>query len=225
MATLDTAPVVGSGGGVYVNTADSPAPATLADLTGSESTWKYLGLISEDGVTYQPLAEETEDMNVWQLAFPWDVVTTSQSSTLAFALAQWNRDTINFVFAGGTWDDTGDMATFTPPRLGETSNTSVCLHVATSSGHHIVVYYRRARVTEREDATINKSEMSTLGVTVTMLGIEGEDPQKLMFDTEGMPVATGTSTTVTTGQNVSSGQTAATGTAEVQTKAKGRTAA
>jgi hypothetical protein len=187
MARLDSAPVVGAGGGIYVAPFPTDPPAAFDDLDGATPTFKYLGLISEDGVTYMPLEEETEDMNVWQLAFPWDVVTTAQSSTLGFALAQWNKDTVSFVFSGGTWDESGDdVATFEPPGLGETSDVAAFLRVKTSSGHDVGVYYRRAKVTEREEATFSKSEMATLGVTLTMLGVEGETPQLLYFDKEGL---------------------------------------
>lgn len=189
MAALDTAPVVGAGGGVYVAAADTAPPV---DFTTLETWGDYLGLIDEDGVSYMPLEEETEDMNVWQLAFPWDVVTTGQSSTLSFNLAQWNRAVVDFVFGGGTWTDGTGTTTFTPPGLGETSNSAVFLHVKTSSGQNIGIYYRRAKVTEREEATFSKSEMATLGVTVTMLGVEGEDPQVLIFDLAGMPAAPAT---------------------------------
>jgi hypothetical protein len=188
MAALDTAPVVGAGGGLYVAPADT-APPTSIVTPAPASPWKYLGLIDEDGVSYMPLEEETEDMNVWQLAFPWDVVTTGQSSSLSANLAQWNRAVIEFVFGGGTWTDTTDTTTFTPPRLGETSNVAVLLVVKTSSGHDMGVYYKRAKVTEREEATFSKSEMATLGVTITMLGVEGSDPQLLLFDLTGMPAS------------------------------------
>jgi len=188
MANLDSQPVVGAGGGIYVAPADTAPPTDFATI--DTTPWQYLGLISEDGVTYQPLSEETEDMNVWQLAFPWDVVTTGQSSTIACALAQWNRDVVEFVFGGGTWTDATGTTTFTPPRLGQTSNNAVVLKVVTSSGHEMLVYYKRAKVTDRDDTTFSKSEMSTLGVTITMLGVEGADPQVLMFDLPGMPVPT-----------------------------------
>jgi hypothetical protein len=185
---LEDKPLVGAGGGVYAAPALTDIPT---DFDAIKTTpWLYLGLISEDGVSYTPLEEETEDIKVWQLAFPWDVVTTGQASSIAFALAQWNQKSVEFMFSGGTWDDAGlEVSTFTPPGLGETIDTSVFLHVVTSVGGNMGVYYRRAKVTKREDSTFNKGEMSTLGMTVTMLGVEGEAPQILMFDKGGVVVA------------------------------------
>lgn len=188
MPTLDTKPVVGAGGGIYVAPWPTDAPANFAATAAAP--WSYLGLISDDGVNYTPLDEETEDMNVWQMAFPWDVVTTGQASSISAALAQWNRHTVEFMFGGGTWDDTEAATTvFTPPAMGETEDYAVFLKIRTSSAHDVGVFYRRAKVTEREDTTFNKSEMSTLGVTITMLGTEGEAPQLLFFDKAGMAVA------------------------------------
>ncbi|MEV8373012.1 hypothetical protein AB0P21_09760 [Kribbella sp. NPDC056861] len=188
MPTLDTKPVVGAGGGIYVAPYPTPQPANFAALAAAP--WSYLGLISDDGVSYTPLDEDTEDMNVWQMAFPWDIVTTGQASSISAALAQWNRHTVEFLFNGGTWDDTeATTTTFTPPAMGETEDWAVFLNVLTSSAHNVGVFYRHAKVTEREDTTFNKGEMSTLGVTVTMLGTENAAPQVLYFDKAGMAVA------------------------------------
>jgi hypothetical protein len=189
MAALDTKPVVGAGGGVYVAPALTAPPADFTALTAAATLWSYLGLISDDGVTYNPLEEDTQDMNVWQLTFPWDVVTTAQKSSLAFNLAQWNQKTVEFMFSGGTWTTAAGVVQFTPPDLGMTEDYSVFLHVKTSSANDIGVYYRRGKVTERQESNFKKDEMSLLGMTVAMLGTEGAAPQILYFNTDGMVVA------------------------------------
>lgn len=190
MAALDTKPVVGAGGGVYIAPYGTAVPTDFAVLDADP--FNYLGLISDDGLSYTPPEEETEDMNVWQLQFPWDVVTTGISSSFGFALAQWNRTTVEFAFGGGTFTDEvapGTTTYYDPPQVGDaTKEYLTVLRIKTSSGHEIGVVFPRSKVTEREEVTFNKSEMSTLGVTVTMLGDEEVSPYRLIFDTSGLPV-------------------------------------
>ncbi len=186
-------PVVGAGGGVYVAPFGTPTPTAFTAFT--TDPWDYLGFINEDGLSWTPPEEETEDMNVWQLQFPWDVVTTGMSTSFGFALAQWSRDTLSFALGGGTWTEAAPVApattgtlTFTPPAIDQAADErAVALRISTSSGFDMAVIFPRAKVTEREEVTFNKGEMSTLGVTVTMLGQEDVPPYSLLFEPGALP--------------------------------------
>lgn len=182
MASLHSKPVVGAGGGVYTAPPGTPEPATLSPIPAA---YKNLGFIDDDGVSYQLPEDESEDMNVWQLAYPWDIVTVSQTSSVSFNLAQWTQLALQFVYSGGTFAaGTGSVPdAFTPPALTALSESVVLVTLITSAGNTVALWIPRGKVTEREEMNINRSEMSLLGVKVSVLGPSSGPAFKLLFTT------------------------------------------
>src|SRR6185295_16428001 len=113
--TTDNRPLVGAYGDVYSAPSNTPQPT---DIDNPGSAWTKLGLISEDGATWTPPAEETSEIKAWQSAYPVRIVTTGLSTSLQFALMEWDRVSLPFALGGGSFTDDGTITTFHPPAAG-----------------------------------------------------------------------------------------------------------
>lgn len=186
--TTDNRPLVGAYGDVYTAPAGTAAPAAWSELDADP--WMKLGLVSEDGATWTPPEEETEDIKAWQSPFPVRIVTTSLTTSVGFALMEWDRDTLPFALGGGTFDDTGtEIVKYIPPAPGEAAERALVIMVQ-DSPIKIAIYYPKGRVSEREEVTFKPDEAALLGVTFGIVGAVGLDPYLVLFDKAGFPAAT-----------------------------------
>lgn len=106
--------VVGANGTIWV----APITATAVDDVGTAMTtvdtdWIDLGFVSEDGATFTE-GKDITDIGAWQSFYPIRRIVTGRSVQAAFALRQWNTDTVEFAF-GGTVSNNGGEFMFTPP--------------------------------------------------------------------------------------------------------------
>ena len=186
--TTDNRPLVGSYGDVYTAPAGTPAPA---DLDAPATPWVKLGLISEDGATWTPPTEETTDIGAWQSPYPVRIVTTSLTTSIQFALMEWDRDTLPFALGGGDFTDdaVGGNTTFHPPAAGAAQERALFLKVL-DDPITVGLYYPKGRVTERGETTFTKDEAALLDVTFGIVGDVLLEPYNLIFPTEDFPAAT-----------------------------------
>jgi hypothetical protein len=171
----DQQPIIGANGDLWFAPTGITKPAVTADVP---DTFRKLGLVSEDGVTFGN-SRETENIMVWQSVYPARRVTTETENTVAFQLATWSRDSVQFVFAGGTWS--GEAATgytYSPPEPGHESEYAVLLRWL-DGDFSAQLWFPRATITENEDITLQRSEAALLGVTVGVLGQAGVPPWQL----------------------------------------------
>jgi hypothetical protein len=168
-------PIVGANGDLWVAPTGIAKPSVTADVPAD---FRRLGLVSEDGVTFAN-SRETTNVMVWQSVYPARRITTETENTLAFQLATWSRDSVQFVFAGGTWsgDETSGY-TYSPPEPGHESEYAVVLRWM-DGPFSAQLWFPKCTVTENEDITLQRGEAALLGVTLGVLGTAGVPPWQL----------------------------------------------
>jgi hypothetical protein len=182
-------PIVGAYGDVYTAPAGTPIPT---DVTAPGAAWTKLGLISEDGATWTPPEEETTDIKVWQSPYPARTVTTGLTSSMAFAMDEWDRESIPFALGGGTFDDTGaDVVVFHPPAPGESQMKALFVKVL-DGDVKLGVYFQKGKVTGRDDTTFKPDEAALLNVEFSLQAEAGKDPYNLVFSKDCFPGVGGT---------------------------------
>ena len=184
--TTDGIPIVGAYGDVYTAPAGTAAPT---DLDTPPAPWVKLGLVSEDGATWTLPTEETSDIGSWQTQFPVRRVTTSMDTSVAFALMEWDRDTIPFAVGGGTFTDGLEVVTFHPPKAGEAESKAIFIYVKDGT-IEFGIYYPQGRVTDRGEANFRKDEAALLNLTFSIeVSDPAIDPYQLLFKTSSFPDA------------------------------------
>lgn len=183
-------PIVGATGDVYSAPVGTPIPS---DVENPGSAWTKLGLISEDGVSWTPPAEETTDIKVWQSPYPARTVTTGLSSSMSFAMDEWDRESLTFALGGGSFDDTTTpgITVYKPPQPGESLMKALFVKVL-DGDVKMGVYFQKGKVTSREDTTFKSDEAALLGVEFSLQAEAGKDPFNLVFDSACFPPAAAT---------------------------------
>jgi hypothetical protein len=188
--TTGNRPIVGAYGDVYTAPIGTAPPTDLSTIS---APWILLGLVSEDGATWTPPTEETTDIGAWQTPYPVRIVTTSLTTSVNFALMQWDRNTVPFALGGGTFEDSADTVIFHPPAAGESVERALFIKVL-DEPVAMGIYYAKGRVSEREDAVFKRDEAALLNVTFAIVGDMNSEPYNLIFDSDTFPsgvVATG----------------------------------
>lgn len=164
---------VGANGQVYVAPVGTVAPTDIGTAIGAG--WVLLGYVSPEGATFT-VGRETEDIMVWQSFYPVRRLITAQSSTVAFELAQWNRDTIPLAFGGGTVSEVSPGAyRFTPPEPGSVDERALILAFQDGTKNYRIVM-PRGMVSEDVETTLVNSTNGLLPITFTAFGSEGALP-------------------------------------------------
>ena len=190
---INDQPIVGANGDVYTADVGTAIP-TSVDTPGA--SWIKLGMISDDGVSWTPPAEETTDIKIWQSPYPARIVTTGLSSSMKFAMDEWDRDTIPFALGGGTFEDTANTTIYHPPAPGAAESKAIYL-VVLDGGVHMGIYFPKGRVINRDDTVFKADEAALLhvefGLQVLIDTVTGapQEPYNLVFDTATFPPASG----------------------------------
>lgn len=184
--TTEDRPLVGAYGDVYTAPSGTAPPDTI---DAPAAPWVLLGLVSEDGATWTPPTEETTDIGAWQSLYPVRILTTSLSTSISFALMQWDRNTLPFALGGGTFseDAVNSTTTYHPPAAGEAEERAIFIKVL-DDPIKMGIYYPKGRISEREDAVFKKDEAALLGVTFGILGDTSLEPYNLIFDSTTFPI-------------------------------------
>ena len=190
-------PIVGGNGDIYTAPAGTAIPT---DLEVPGAPWVKLGMVSEDGVSWTPPEEETEEIKIWQSAYPARVITTGLTSSMSFALDGWDRETVPFAMGGGTFEDlpavTPTTAVFHPPAAGASLSRAIYIKVLdgdpATGGIVMGLYFAKGRVSGRDDTVFNASEPALLNVEFsleTFVKPDGTtmDPYNLIFDAATFP--------------------------------------
>lgn len=212
MATMtNSQPIVGANGDIYTAPVATPAPTSFDDL--DSSPWVKLGIVSEDGVSWTPPEEDTTDIKIWQSPYPARVVTTGLTSSMSFALDEWDRESITFAMGGGSFEDTGTPAgstvTFTPPAAGSSVSRAIFVKVLDgdpdAGGIQMGIYFPKGRVTGRDDTTFKADEPALLNVEFSLETYvdpttgDAWAPYNLVFDGATFPGAGGGGAVTATG--------------------------
>lgn len=189
-------PIVGAYGDVYTAPVGTAPPAFPTDIVPIAAPWVKLGMISEDGASWTPPEEETEEIKIWQSPYPARVVTTGLTSSMTFALDGWDRETVPFALGGGTFTDAVGppaVTTYHPPGPGESESRAIFLLVLDGEVK-LGLYFAKGRVVGRDDTSFKPDEAALLNVE---FGLEvyikpdgtPEDPYNLIFDGTTFPAA------------------------------------
>lgn len=181
-------PIVGAYGDAYTAPVGTPIPT---DIDNPGSPWVKLGMISEDGATWTPPAEDTTDIKIWQSPYPARTVTTGLTSSLGFALDGWDRDTLPFALGGGSFEDAADTVIYHPPGPGESESRAIFLKVL-DGDVKMGLYFAKGRVTGRDDTAFKPDEAALLNVEFSLQTLVNEDgtvadPYNLVFDSATFP--------------------------------------
>lgn len=187
MATVTTnsQPVVGAYGDIYSAASGTPIPTSF-DSVDTDPLWTKLGMISEDGASWTPPEEETEDIKIWQSPYPARTVTTGLSSSLSFALDGWDRVTVPFALGGGTFTVAGTTVVYHPPKPGESEVRALFMKVL-DGPVKLGLYFAKGRVIGRDDAVFKPDEAALLNVEFGLLGDPVAEPYNLVFDEATFP--------------------------------------
>jgi hypothetical protein len=199
--TTGSRPVVGAYGDVWAAPAGTPPPA---DPNTLPAPWIKLGLVSEDGATWTPPAEETTDIGSWENPYPVRIVTTKLTTSIQFALMQWDRNTIPFAMGGGTFEDTVTSVIFHPPKAGESIERALFVQVL-DEPVAMGIYYAKGRISNRADAVFKKDQAALLSLTFAIVGDTNLEPYNVVFEADTFPPAAVAATGATAGPAGTSG--------------------
>lgn len=116
--------VVGANGRVLV----APISADMPDDIESDLSvdWTEVGFVSEDGVQFTD-SKDITDIPAWQSFYPVRKVVSGKTSTIEFAMRQWNRTTVVFAFGGGAVSSVDGVSIYKPPAPGTLDSRAVCV--------------------------------------------------------------------------------------------------
>lgn len=171
--------VVGANGSIAVAPVGTTAPTTpTAEIPAAAVD---LGYADEDGLTFTD-GKTLEPINVWQSFYPARQIVTEKESSVAFNLAQWNRDTVPLAFGGGSvTEPESGVYRFEPPEPGTIDERmAICTWVDGSRNYRLIV--PRCIVSENVETNLTKSAAGLLPITLGVLGSEGVAPWYLLTD-------------------------------------------
>jgi hypothetical protein len=155
-------------GDLYIGPYGSTLPTTPTASVASPYT--KVGLISDDGVTFS-VSPTVEDMRAWQRQQFVRREVTARDATLSAALLQWDVDTIQIAFGGGTITEpsAGTFRYDPPSDTAALAEYSLVLDAQDGPNAHYRIVVPRVSVTDAVETTFNRGALSTLPVTFSML--------------------------------------------------------
>jgi hypothetical protein len=120
--------VVASFGHIYIAPEGTALPADVT--TPLPAAWEDIGYVGEDGVTFT-LSRDTEDIMAWQSTEAVRRLVTAEPKELAFELLEFDPESVQLAFRGGSMSKTGtapdETAIYEPPVPGAESIKAACV--------------------------------------------------------------------------------------------------
>ena len=168
MPQLASEIMVGASGAVYVAPTGTALPTAIAPALNA--AFIDYGLITEDGITFEPSMEQ-EILRSWQVLGRVRTIVTQRDIQIAFALQQWNELTVPFTFGGGTVVKTVGPPAYWTYSPTETQVRDVRAMVVTwldgARAYRLVL--PEVEVTDLASFTLAKTAEAALGVTVNAI--------------------------------------------------------
>jgi hypothetical protein len=156
-------------GSIYSAPKGTAAPATA--VSALAAPWYNLGYASDDGVTLSR-SMDTETVNGWQSSAPLRYIVTGTSLTVAFALQQFNLETVPLYFGLPktvvTEDTPSGNFKFMIPADVPIDERAFVVETVDGTVHTRYVILR-GMVTETDDLPLKRSEESQLSVTISAM--------------------------------------------------------
>lgn len=181
MAQDSDAIVIAGNGSVHVAPVGTALPTTHADALNA--AFVDLGYINEDGATFSD-DKTKEPIPVWQSFYPLRYVVTDASASIAFALRQWDVNTVPLAFGGGAVTDVaGPPAHFlyTPPDPEEIDERACVIEWAVDT-YSFRLIIPKVMVTESVETNLTRTAASDLPITLGILGTDGASPWTIRTD-------------------------------------------
>lgn len=158
---------VGSSGQVYVAAVGTTAP-TAFDSALSPSTWTGLGYLTTDGFV-KGSDIETAEIEAWQSMEPIRRDVTKRGDRFAFALMQWNEETLPIAFGGGSIGTAGAGYKYSPPAEDD-ALVERALVIDALDGDDVFRFFApRVTITEGVETTFRRGESAILPITFRTL--------------------------------------------------------
>src|SRR5690606_33866407 len=158
-------------GRVLVAEVGTAPPSDLETEYSAE--WHELGYLSEDGVQLTPNLT-TESYSVWQSRLPAKVLATVLEFTAQFTMSQMNTDTTSVFFFGAEWVEESPgvyrLAVASDQQLRE---RALSVEWTDDAGYKNRLTLPRGFVSNRETLTLNRTNVSEMGVTFQALDSDG----------------------------------------------------
>jgi hypothetical protein len=165
---------IAGGGHVYV--ADVGATEPTDTTTAWDADWTELGYTTDAGVTITP-SQTITDVPAWQSRYPVRRIVTAENFEVAFALLQWNQDTLSLALRGGDW--VGDV--YTPGAAGVVDERA--LGIEAIDGDKIArIIIPRGLVTDVGGININRTGGNPIPITFSALAEDDSDPFTVIAD-------------------------------------------
>lgn len=159
--------IVGNSGHVWI----APVGTTLptADNTALDAAFVDLGYFTEAGVTVT-IGRQKAEVRAWQSYAPLRNIITSQTTSFAFAMEQWDSQTAVLALGGGvvTEPTTGHFKLVPPTPADGATQWALVLDIEDESSN---LRFTTAKVELEGDVSIafTRNEAAVLPVTLTVL--------------------------------------------------------
>lgn len=158
---------VGSSGQVYVAAVGTTAP-TAYNSALAAATWTGLGFLTEDGFTKSGDIE-TSEIKAWQSFNPIRREVVGRNDRFAFALMQWNENTLPIAFGGGAVAAASAGYKYTPPQDSD-ALTEKALVIDANDGSEVYRFYApRVTIVEGVETNFKRGEAAILPIVFETL--------------------------------------------------------
>lgn len=165
--------VVGSNGSIYTAPLGSALPDSIDDPLSE--AWPDLGYASEEGVTWVD-GKTMEPIRAWQSFYDLRRLVASKEGSLAFQLMQWNRDTVELAFGGGTVTEPAPGAyLYTPPEPQDVDERMMAVEWEDGDSDFRLIF-PKGIVSENVETNIVRTAAALLPITFALLGQDGVPP-------------------------------------------------
>jgi hypothetical protein len=173
--------VVASHGDIWVAPVGTALPTSVSATPNA--AFIKLGLVSEDGVAFSN-APEIESYGAWQRKNPVRRERVSETTSLSFALEQWNADTVTFAFGGGAIVDLGGNSYRydAPDQDDALDERAIILDWQDGPNSKYRFVAARGNVSDAVETTLSRSALALLPIAFEVLGPDTGPPWQLYVD-------------------------------------------
>jgi hypothetical protein len=170
--------VIGSNGRVYVAPVGTTGPTDIA--TALNASFVDLGYASEDGVSFTP-SLDTNEIRAWQSFYPVRRAVTSRSFEIGVTLLQWNTESLQLAFGGGSVAVNTGISTYTPPDPEDLDYRAMVVTWQDGDKDYRM-HFPKVLVTDVGDITIQRSDPAGIELTFAVEATDGTNPFTLISD-------------------------------------------
>lgn len=163
--------IVGANGSIFNAPIGSTVPTGI-DVPLS-ADWVDLGYASEDGVKWTD-GKTVQEIKAWQSFYPVRRINSERQGMIAYALMQWNGDTVKLAYGGGSISETSPgNYEYLPPDPSELGESMQAVEWQ-DGAYDFRLIFPRGMVTENVETNLVRTAASLLPITFALLG-DAED--------------------------------------------------